>query len=127
MNEDLLLKFFRFGVVGFTGVLIDFSVTWLCKEILKINKYIANSLGFIAAATSNYFLNRRWTFHNHDPEILMQYTKFLIVAAIGLLISNTIIYFLCEKRKWNFYFSKLIAIVIVMLWNFLVNYRFTFQ
>ncbi len=55
---ELFFKFIKFAVVGFSGMVIDFAVTWLFKERLKANKYIANSVGFIAAATNNYILNR---------------------------------------------------------------------
>ncbi len=50
----LLSKFIKFGLVGLSGMVIDFFFTWLCKEKLRWNKFISNSIGFILAATSNY-------------------------------------------------------------------------
>jgi len=108
-------------------MIIDFGVTYLFKEKVKANKYIANSLGFISAASSNYVLNRIWTFQSSDPGVTGQYLKFIGVAAIGLGINNLIIYLLSDRLHLNFYLSKLIAIVIVTVWNFLMNYFFTFR
>ncbi|WP_303414100.1 GtrA family protein [Pontibacter coccineus] len=122
----LFLKFLKFGLVGFTGLIIDFGVTFLAKERLRWNKYVANSLGFALASINNYILNRLWTFHSRDPEIGWQFSKFLLVAVAGLIINNLIIYLLTEKGKLNFYFSKFIAIVLVFIWNFLLNYLYTF-
>jgi putative flippase GtrA len=124
--EAFLLKFLKFGLVGFTGLILDFGVTFLAKEKLRWNKYIANSLGFVVASTNNYILNRLWTFHSADPEIGWQFSKFLLVGVAGLVLNNLIVYLLTEKGKLNFYLSKFIAIVVVFVWNFLLNYVYTF-
>ena len=122
----MFLQFIKFCVVGGTGVVVDFGITFLFKEKLKLNKYIANSLGFMAAASTNYLLNRWWTFRSHDPEVAQQYVQFVGISAIGLIRNNIIIYLLNDKARLNFYLSKLIAIGLVTLWNFFMNYYFTF-
>lgn len=125
-TPEIGYKFLKFGVVGFSGVFIDFGFTYLCKEKLKIQKYIANSIGFTIAASSNYYLNRIWTFHSHNPEIAVEYGRFLGIAIIGLLINTLVIYLLVSKTKTNFYFAKLVAIFIVTIWNFFINLNYTF-
>lgn len=128
MIDNLMVsKFLKFCVVGFTGMIIDFGTTWLLKEKVKINKYVANSSGFILAASSNYMLNRIWTFKSIDPRIAEQYGMFVFISVIGLGINNLIIYILHGRLKYNFYFSKLFAIVIVTIWNFVMNMLITFR
>ena len=127
IDKLLLSKLLKFGIVGCSGMVIDFGMTYLCKEILKINKFISNGIGFILAATSNYFLNRNWTFNSQSEDIGTQYVQFMIVSAIGLGINSIVLYLLNEKLKWNFYFSKLIAIAITTIWNFFANLLFTFK
>lgn len=122
----MIVQFIKFCFVGGSGVFVDFGITWFFKEICRINKYIANSIGFVCAATSNYLLNRIWTFESHDPEIAMQYARFIGISVIGLLINNAAIYLFNDKLKFNFYFSKLLAIGIVTFWNFFMNYFFNF-
>lgn len=125
-HQEFILKFIKFGAVGFLGMFVDFGLTFLFKEVLKFNKYIANSIGFISAATSNYIFNRIWTFQSKDPEIAIQYVKFIVISIVGLALNNFVIYILNDKFKLNFYFAKVIAIGIVTIWNFLMNYIFTF-
>ncbi|MDP4292732.1 MAG: GtrA family protein [Bacteroidota bacterium] len=125
-TRPLFLKFVKFGVVGFSGMFVDFGFTYLTKEYLKVQKYIANAIGFTLAATSNYYLNRIWTFHSHNPNIGWEYSKFLLVSVMGLGISTLIIYILNGKFKMNFYIAKVFAIGGVTLWNFFVNIMFTF-
>ena len=108
-------------------MVIDFAVTWLFKERLKANKYIANSVGFIAAATNNYILNRVWTFKSHDENIPREFFSFFTVSVVGLMINNLIIYLLTDKLNVKFYFAKLIAIGVTVIWNFFANYLVTFR
>ena len=122
----IVARFIKFSLVGFSGLIIDFCTTYLLKEKLHVQKYIANSTGFMMAATSNYILNRIWTFENSAPEIFEQYTKFVLISFIGLGINNLIIFLLNDRKGINFYVSKLAAIVIVVIWNFGANMIFTF-
>lgn len=119
--------FIKFCFVGGSGVFVDFGITFLGKELLKFNKYIANSIGFVVAATSNYVLNRFFTFASKNPQFMKEYAMFFAFSLVGLLINNTVLYFLHNKLKWNFYFSKLFAIGVVTLWNFFMNYFITFR
>ena len=112
----MIEQFFKFCVVGGSGVFVDFGVTYLCKEWLKLNKYGANSLGFLCA----------WTFQNENPDITGQYLRFLGIAAVGLVINNATIYVLHGRFRLNFYLAKLFAIGVVTFWNFFMNYFFTF-
>ncbi len=127
MDILFFLKFLKFCLVGFSGMIIDFGITWVLKEKAGINKYIANSTGFILAASSNYFWNRIWTFHSVNTQIAAEYTSFILISLVGLVINNLIILLFSDKLKMNFYLSKLIAIGVVTVWNFLMNYLFTFN
>lgn len=123
----LLLSAVKFGAVGLLGMSIDFFFTWLCKEKLKINKFIANAIGFSMAVINNYILNRIWTFSSKNPQIFEQFLYFLGISSIGLALNSSFLYLFHNKFKLNFYFSKLLAIAIVFLWNFSANLLFTFN
>jgi putative flippase GtrA len=127
MNSILNARLIKFGLVGVTGMAIDFSVTWICKEQLRINKYIANSAGFICALTNNYLLNRYWTFASTNSPIVYQFTKFLIVSLIGLGINNLLLYLFVKHTRYNFYLLKLCVIGIVFIWNYSANLLYTFH
>ena len=127
IDKLFILKFLKFGVVGFSGVFVDFGITYLFKEIIKINKYVSNAIGFICAATSNYILNRIWTFESENADVASEYGKFMLVSVIGLGINSLTLYLLTDKLKWNFYLSKIFAIGAATLWNFFANLLFTFK
>lgn len=127
IDKLLIYKFLKYAVVGFSGLFVDFGVTYLFKEKAKINKYVSNALGFVCAATSNYILNRLWTFQSTNEDVATEYGSFMIVSAIGLGINSLVLWLLTDKFKWNFYVSKIFAIGCATLWNFFANLLFTFR
>ena len=127
LSKAFYIKFLKFGIVGFSGLFVDFGFTYLFKEILKVQKYVANAIGFMLAASSNYILNRIWTFQSANPEIAVEYTEFIIISIIGLGINTLILWMIVSRFKLNFYLSKVFAIAVVTIWNFLANNYFTFS
>jgi putative flippase GtrA len=127
MNFDLLFKFIKFGIVGVSGTAIDFGVTYSFKEWLKTNKFLANSIGFSVAVTTNFIFNRYFTFQSQSPDVWGQYLKFCLIGVVGLAMNNAIIFLFDKKYNLGFYASKLAATLLVMLWNFGANFLFTFK
>ncbi|WP_253916365.1 MULTISPECIES: GtrA family protein [unclassified Lentimicrobium] len=126
LSQELIRKFLKFGIVGFSGLFIDFGFTFLSKEKLRVQKYFSNAIGFMMAASSNYILNRIWTFHSEDPKVLVEYSQFMFISLLGLAINTLVLWLIVSKLKWNFYIAKLVAIAVVTVWNFGANILVTF-
>ena len=126
IEQALILKFLKFCTVGLSGMIIDFGATWVLKERVRINRYVANTCGFILAASSNYLLNRIWTFQSQSRHIATEYISFIAIALVGVGINNLVLWFLSDRKKFDFYLSKIIATGVVTLWNFGMNFLFTF-
>lgn len=120
----MIFKFFKFIIVGLTGLIVDFSITILLKEKFRVHRYISNSAGFIVAASSNYLINRLWTFESNNPKVFAEYSTFLIISLIGLGINNFFLYLF--EKKVNFYFAKFFAVLVTSIWNFTANYYLNF-
>ncbi len=139
--KPLILKFVKFGIVGASGMVVDVGVLYLMRNVAGLPDLWANTISFTAAATSNYFLNRIWTFRSHEKQVGVEYAKFLLVSVIGLGINNGVLLLssllwpelyngtisLLGKNIEVFYLFKLLAIAITTLWNFFGNMLFTFR
>lgn len=117
---EYFYKVVRFGITGIIGMIIDFGVTYLLRDKLKWNKYLANTCGFTLAVINNYILNRFWTFQS-TQDWLPEFEKFALFSVIGLVLNNSFIYLFHEKFKIHFYVSKAIAVFLVFFWNFFSN------
>lgn len=125
--SPFLTIFFKFFVVGGLGFGLDMGSTWLFKEKLKLKKYTANSLGFFVGILFRFVLNKFWAFQDSSPFWYIQLFKFGLIAAVGLVVVNYIIYLLTEKHKlMPFYRAKIVAMMGFMVWNFTANYFWTF-
>lgn len=128
MIPGMLLRLIKFGLVGATGVCIDFGITWLLKEKLRINKFVANTCGFTVAVGNGYVLNRYWTFQKHnDATFQADLVRFLCFSLVGLILNNLLVWYFNEKVQFKFYISKGLAVVCVFFWNFFSNFFFNFK
>jgi putative flippase GtrA len=121
------LRLLKFGIVGLLGMVIDFGITWLFKEKIRINRYVANALGFSCAVICNFLLNRAWTFGSHAANVEGQLFRFIAVSLAGLGLNTAIVYYFSRRQELNFYLSKGLAIIIVFVWNYAANAYFTFR
>ena len=140
--RPLITKFIKFGVVGASGMVVDYGVLFVMHNLFGLGDILSNTISFTCAATSNYFLNRIWTFRSKEKQVGVEYVKFLAVSIVGLLINNSVL--LICKNIWpdiyenvflnlgnqpitGLYIFKLVAIAITTLWNFFGNMLFTFR
>lgn len=126
IDVNLIGKVLRFSVTGVVGAAVDFGFTYLFKEVLKVNKFVSNAIGFTLAATLCFFLNKYWTYESQNPLKWTEYFTFIVVSLVGLGINSLVLFLLNEKFKWNFYLSKCFSIGVAAVWNFLANLLITF-
>jgi len=133
-NKTEVKRFFKFAIVGFSGLVVDFTVLNILAHILHVDSAIAIAIAFIVAATNNFIWNIVWVYPESRASVWRQFPTFLVVNAVGLAI-NELILFLFESPMERLVGSpiiglnltKAIAAVIVMMWNFFVNRFVTFR
>lgn len=137
ITKDFIGRFVRFGIVGTSGFLIDFSITAMLYEFFSLSIILATGVGFCFGATSNYILNRLWTWRSKNPNIKAEYAKFLGVSLIGLGLHYVILLICMAMESLHFtmfnfevnndWTSKLVATGVVLIWNFFANNFYTFR
>lgn len=130
--RPLIFKFLKFGIVGVSGMVVHFGVLYLLRDVVHINQFVANTIGFIVAATTNYILNRIWTFQSQEKQVGIEYLKFFVISLIGLGINNGTLWIGGRllpswSDDWRFYILWIFAVGVTMLWNFFANYLYTFR
>ena len=80
MNASIL----RFAAVGAAAALVDMAVVELVTRVLGADPYSARLLSYLAAATTAWALNRRYTFAQADrSRALLQWLRYLGTNAVG--------------------------------------------
>src|SRR3970040_1364197 len=88
-------RFAKFAIVGAIGTVVDYSVFNLFAYLLGLEEVIAQGISFTAAVTSNFILNRAWTFRDsRSKRLRVQLAQYVLVNTVGLLIRTPIFAFL---------------------------------
>ena len=124
MNK-LVNKIIRFSIVGGIATIIDFVFLYIFKEFLNIDVILANTLSFIISVTYNYIASITWVFDtNKNKNKKIQFILFIIFSIVGLIINNIILYILTDKLNIYYLISKVVATLIVMIFNFITRKKF---
>ena len=131
-----LRQFIKFCVVGAINTGVDWAVFFLAKTSLTSTfgqsklqtlKQIAKAISFVVSATSNYIMNRKWTFRSTNPRVMREFLQFLVVATGGLVINSIVFYLATAKLGWMDIFGLILATAAATLWNFFLNKKWTFR
>ncbi|MEL7037389.1 MAG: glycosyltransferase family 2 protein [Cyanobacteria bacterium J06592_8] len=125
-------KFLRFGVVGFSGLFVDFSIFYLLRYLglgLTLSVIFSGEI----AIFNNFLWNDLWTFAEVSRQqrsfgkTFKRFLKFNMICLTGLVLNATIVSVLYQSLGTNEYVAKLIAIAIVTFWNFWVNLKLSWR
>ncbi len=118
--------------VLFAGIatIVDMGLLFLLTEYAFQFNYdylISAIISYLCGMITNYTLNKYITFKNTSKRIAPQFGVFSIVALIGLGLNELILWFFTEFTFLTYIYSKLLSVVIVMLWSYLGHKKFTFK
>jgi putative flippase GtrA len=127
LKRRVVRQFVKFGIVGTSGVVIDWSAFYIFNHYLGVFYLTSKVLSFSLAVINSYIWNRRWTFRSENPRKAKEFTKFILAASVGLGLNTLIFYISVQKFHLSYFPSLLIATAIVTFWNFTINKLWVFK
>jgi len=126
-----LSKAARFYTVGASGLLMNFLVSFILQNSLLSNFFYiyATTIGIICSITSNFILNKAWTFEDRDFSLkhtLKQYGLYTGFSAFGAFVQLSLVYVFVQTYGMEYALSLLLAVAIASIGNFLFNKKWTF-
>lgn len=131
-RRPTLFEFLKFCLVGLSGIFVDMAVVIGLKELFHLDTRICAVFGFAAAVTTNYLLNRYWTFKmGRDTSFIWSYLAFVAVCCIGLAVRLGVIHLLIEYTMLDtgywYILTNFIGIVVATAVNFTGSKLFAFS
>jgi putative flippase GtrA len=127
-------RFLKFAIVGAIGMVVDLTTLTIAHEWFGAPLPLAVAIGFTVAVISNFTWNRLWTFpESRQRPIRGQLVQFFIINAIGLGINEVVVavvhplFLQVAPDPPAYLAAKVIAIGIVLFWNYFVNRRWTYK
>jgi dolichol-phosphate mannosyltransferase len=125
-----LSKAWRFYTVGASGLVLNYFIIWLFSDWIDFWYLHANIVGIAFSMTSNFVLNKRWTFEDRDfsaRKFFMQYGKFVGFSSLGAMIQIGLVFYLVEGHQISYSLALIIAVLAGAFGNFSLNKRWTFN
>jgi dolichol-phosphate mannosyltransferase len=138
-----LWRFIKFCLVGLSGVVVNYGLYWLLTRLAGFAPLDNAAIGGIASGNAamaisietsiitNFILNNYLTFADRNVRgaraFLVRLLKFNLICVVGGLIQIGVANLLTITLGVYDLISVLIAIVVAMLWNYLLNTWITWR
>jgi len=126
-----LSKAARFFTVGASGLAVNYVISMLFTYGLTDMWYLhANIFGIIASISTNFILNKVWTFEDRDfskKKTLSQYGKFSLFSSLGALVQLGMVFWLVDSYYIAYPLALILAIATAAFSNFVLNKKLTFK
>ena len=116
----------KFCTVGASGYVVNLAVYSVLLNWADLHYRVAATGSFVVAASSNYLLNRFWTFHHQRGHFAYQGARFLAVSLVSLGANLLILHLLISAGMGKIV-AQGIAIVLVTPLNFVGNKLWSFR
>ncbi|CAD6520918.1 Glycosyl transferase family protein [metagenome] len=120
----------RFFSVGTSGLLVNYLMSMLFTTSFNMWYLHATILGIIVSITSNFVLNKYWTFEDREftpKRTIIQYGKFAGFSSIGALVQLGLVYYLVDELAISYPIALVSAVATAAFSNFILNKKWTFK
>ena len=126
-----LSKASRFYTVGLSGFGVNYLISLLFARGISDMWYLhANLIGIGASITTNFLLNKTWTFGDRDfskKRTLKQYGKFVTFSSLGALVQLGMVFYLVDGYNLSYPVSLVLAVLTAAFGNYVLNKKYTFK
>ena len=126
-----LSKAGRFYTVGASGFVINYLISILFAGGISDLWYLhANIIGITISMTTNFILNKMWTFEDKDfsaKTTIKQYSKFVGFSTLGAIVQLAMVFSLVEWHQMTYPLALILAVAIAAFGNFVLNKKWTFK
>ena len=122
------LQLIRFGLVGASGFAVNLAVYALLVHPLATPYQLAAVAAWLVAVSSNFVLNRHWTFDRPDGRVHHQAARFFLVSLAAFLLVNLVLLtLLVEEAGLAKVPAQALAVAAATPFNFLGNKLWSFR
>ncbi len=116
------------GLTTLVSMVIFYGSTWTFldgNDALELQ--IANVISWTGAVIFSYFANRIFVFESKEENILKEFLAFISSRLVTLLLDMGTMFVLSTLLQVNYNISKIIAMVLVTVGNYVISKVFVFK
>lgn len=116
------------GLTTVVSMAIFYGSTWTFldgNDAFELQ--VANVLSWVGAVLFSYFANRVFVFESKEKNIFKELMAFLSSRVVTLLLDMGTMFLLSTLLHINYNFSKIVAMVLVTVGNYVISKVFIFK
>jgi putative flippase GtrA len=123
---SLKRQFFKYFIVGISGMGIDFVFLIFFKEIAGLAPIWAGALSQVFSITFIFLANKYWSFSSAF-QTHKQLVRYLIVLGFDYLYCFSAMYVGTEVWDFDYRLVRLVTVAIMVSWNFFLYKYFVYR
>lgn len=108
-------RFIKFGIVGFSGVIVNEGLLFLFTEVFGIFYLLSSIIAIEVAVVNNFLLNNLWTFNDRKKKgkrnFFMRLINWQIARSMTIAVNFLILWWLTTLGIY-YLISNLIGIIV---------------
>lgn len=118
--KSLVVQFAKFGVAGFFSFLIDYGLLIYLTEATNLEYFASSAISYTVSVLFNYILSLKFVFDvRNRRNRLWELMIFLILGAVGLGLTQMIMWVCVERLQLFYALAKIVSTLIVSTYNFI--------
>ena len=118
-SSNVFIQLFRNFFVCIAAFVVDFTLQYVLVDICGMYYLIAQAISHVTGGLVNYLMSIIWVFDKKPQKrVYMHFIYFSIIGAVGLGINTLILWLFTSVFGWYHMYSKIIATIVVFLFNF---------
>ena len=126
LRRKIIQQILRFGVVGVFATFTHVVTVLLLVEWGGIGAVWSNFFAFSLAVFVSFKGHYHWTF-NASTSYTKAFTKFSVIALLGLGLNQSIMYSLVNLLNWDYRIALAVVIMVVPTITFIFSRQWAFQ
>ncbi|MBP3382088.1 MAG: GtrA family protein [Clostridia bacterium] len=128
MRKEVLRYLIVGGLTTVVSMVLFYGSTWTFldgNDPLQLQ--VANVISWIGAVAFAYVTNRVFVFESKNPHIFKEIVSFVGSRVLTLLLDMAVMFLLATVLSINYNFSKLVAMVLVTVGNYVISKLLVFR
>ena len=117
----MILQLIKFGIVGVIAAGVDVGVLVALKELLHVDVLLSSAISFCVSVSVNYLLSMTFVFKSKSQSKLREFVIFVLLSIGGLCLNQLILWIGVEFTSVYYLIVKLLAMIIVPVYNFITR------
>lgn len=131
-EPSTFVRWWKFNLVGFIGVGVQFAALFLLKSVLGFNYLFATAIAVEAAVVHNFVWHEQFTWADRERscwrQSLARLLRFSLAnGSVSILGNLALMRVMVGEGKMNYLIANAIAIALCSTANFVVSNEWVFE